>query len=696
MRLRRKTILTVAAILTVMTIVIVAVASNLVMASALSQEKREVKKDMDRVLAAIVSQEDEMGRVVADWAGWDDTYSFIQDLNQEYIDSNLHYNTCSSLQLNYLLFFNYSLDLAYGLGYDYDAGVELNISQGVIDKIAHDLKDIPLVNPDDAESGLVLTENGVLLLSVHTITDSSLSAPVMGSLVMARYINPARMVEMSNDVQVTTELFSADDPTGSGIGPSTWDDVVVNGAAWMGPVDDRTFEAFHVINGIDGSTAAVAKIQNTRETVAQATSAINLLTSTLVLVSVAFCLVTLVVTDRFTMRRLQRLSQQVSEIGLKGDVSYRINMDGSDELSELADEVNKTLDAIVTVENELRESERRYKAIVNDHTEMIFRMLDEGTITFANDALMKELHRESRQVIGRHIGDVLPPSIVTILVAQCREAGETGNVVVRDYRYFHRAEKRDKWYSWSVRGIASEGKTQEFQGVGRDLTEQKLAEEALGQANKKLNLMASVTRHDVMNQLTVAHGFVSISKIQTSDPKIVEHLAKAEAALRSIQGHLEFTRDYQRTGLAQPIWIPLKSAIEKAAAGPRANGIDIRTDVGDYEIFTDPLVEKVFYNLLDNAQRHGGGVNEITVSCRPVDDGLLLMFQDDGKGVPAEEKEQIFQAGYGSNTGYGLFLAREILGATGMTIREAGRPGQGAMFEVQVPPGKYRRGSSIT
>jgi signal transduction histidine kinase len=64
--------------------------------------------------------------------------------------------------------------------------------------------------------------------------------------------------------------------------------------------------------------------------------------------------------------------------------------------------------------------------------------------------------------------------------------------------------------------------------------------------------------------------------------------------------------------------------------------------------------------------------------------------EDDGNGILAEEKEMIFERGYGKNTGMGLFLAREILDITGITIRETGEPGKGARFEMTVPEGAYR------
>jgi signal transduction histidine kinase len=59
--------------------------------------------------------------------------------------------------------------------------------------------------------------------------------------------------------------------------------------------------------------------------------------------------------------------------------------------------------------------------------------------------------------------------------------------------------------------------------------------------------------------------------------------------------------------------------------------------------------------------------------------------------VPVEEKLLIFEKGFGKNTGLGLFLSKEILSITGISIAEKGIFGKGAKFEISVPKGKYRR-----
>ncbi|MCX6699857.1 MAG: ATP-binding protein [Methanomicrobiales archaeon] len=68
----------------------------------------------------------------------------------------------------------------------------------------------------------------------------------------------------------------------------------------------------------------------------------------------------------------------------------------------------------------------------------------------------------------------------------------------------------------------------------------------------------------------------------------------------------------------------------------------------------------------------------------------VIVCEDDGVGVQADEKERIFERGFGKNTGLGLALSREILDITGITIREVGEPGKGARFEMVVPKGAWR------
>jgi signal transduction histidine kinase len=149
---------------------------------------------------------------------------------------------------------------------------------------------------------------------------------------------------------------------------------------------------------------------------------------------------------------------------------------------------------------------------------------------------------------------------------------------------------------------------------------------------------------------------------------------------------IEFTQAYQSLGLKNPQWQNISMLINALPAGQ----VQIVNDTGGtLRLFADPMLEHVFINLLDNAVRHGEHVTTITVTAKETGSGLVLTWEDNGIGVPAEDKERIFERGFGKHTGLGLFLIREILSITGITIRETGIPGKGARFEILVPAGAY-------
>jgi PAS domain S-box-containing protein len=224
----------------------------------------------------------------------------------------------------------------------------------------------------------------------------------------------------------------------------------------------------------------------------------------------------------------------------------------------------------------------------------------------------------------------------------------------------------------------------------RDITERKRAEEALTLASRKLNLLSGITRHDIMNQLTVLSGSLELSLGTIRDAEGIAHINRAQKAAKTIQHQISFTKEYEELGVRAPAWLR-PSAVARAAAMQLAlKTIAIEVSDEQLEIYADPLLVKVFYNLFDNARQYGGAVTKINISNRPAGTGLILSVEDNGGGLTAEDKKHLFERGFGKHTGLGLFLSREILSITGITIRETGEPGRGARFEITVPEGSFR------
>ncbi|MDG6257391.1 MAG: ATP-binding protein [Methanomicrobiaceae archaeon] len=154
---------------------------------------------------------------------------------------------------------------------------------------------------------------------------------------------------------------------------------------------------------------------------------------------------------------------------------------------------------------------------------------------------------------------------------------------------------------------------------------------------------------------------------------------------------ISFTQVYQDIGIETPAWQDLQMVATVAAGKFHFNGItpDIRLE--EIEIYADPFLQKVFYNIFDTLLRHGNGVSAISLTTADREDQPAIRIEDGGTGIPEAEKEEIFLRKYGKKTGPGLFLTREIFAITGIGIRETGTVGTGARFESLVPAGAFRR-----
>jgi PAS domain S-box-containing protein len=336
----------------------------------------------------------------------------------------------------------------------------------------------------------------------------------------------------------------------------------------------------------------------------------------------------------------------------------------------------------------LQESEALFRNLVEIADEGILTIDAEQRLTYVNHRIEEMLGYDAGEIIGKNSRDFFDPA----LEKEFEERFERRRMGESERYDFELVAKDGSRIPVRVAAVPLRNASGAFIGsmsVVVDISEMIAKEETLQRMNRRLNILSSITRHDILNQISVIGGYLELEKKAASPEKHAERLQKMAAALNSISRQIAFTKDYEEMGVKAPIWQGVAPTVRAAAAGLDLERIDLVIDTGGLQIFADPLLVKVFYNLLENSIRHGAGVTKVEVRVQKAERGLEITYRDDGAGIPEELRDSLFSRGCGGRSGLGLFLSKEILAITRIDIREDGGAA-GVCFHITVPEGGYR------
>jgi PAS domain S-box-containing protein len=346
--------------------------------------------------------------------------------------------------------------------------------------------------------------------------------------------------------------------------------------------------------------------------------------------------------------------------------------------------------ARLQMQEELQKSQERLSHILKTTPVGVFESKVNGSLTYVNERWEEMTGMTFQDMRSRAWKEIQEPLNRMRISKEMWKKFQSRLLPDGEIR-FMRPDGTIIWlYGQSAPVYDNEGEVRGFVGTITDMTDRKRIEDAVHLANQKLNLMNDITRHDILNTITGIFGLIDMAIASGNREELARLLEQIKEEGRLIQRQITFTRDYQGVGVNAPVWQNVRDVAARAVSGLSSPGVSIEVDLEETEIFADPLLEKVFYNLVDNALRYGEHLTKIRFYYQISDIGLTLICEDDGVGIPDTAKARVFERGVGKNTGMGLFLAREILRITGISIRETGVYGKGSRFELIIPNGTWR------
>jgi len=231
-------------------------------------------------------------------------------------------------------------------------------------------------------------------------------------------------------------------------------------------------------------------------------------------------------------------------------------------------------------------------------------------------------------------------------------------------------------------------------GVSTDITEQKWMQEVLNEAiekvvelNEKLHVVESLTRHDIRNKLSALNGRIFLLKKHLKgNTDAQSQLKEMESVSHQILKILEFEKYYVQVGSEERTNIAVDRYVTEASMlFSDLKGAKLTNDCNGLTVFADSMLRQLFYNMMDNTLKYGEKTTTIRVHYKEEKDHMRLIYEDDGVGIPDEEKSKLFQEGQGKGTGFGLYLIKRICEGYGWTIQETGKHGEGVQFTMTIP-----------
>ncbi|HEY3419528.1 MAG TPA: response regulator [Methanomassiliicoccales archaeon] len=384
--------------------------------------------------------------------------------------------------------------------------------------------------------------------------------------------------------------------------------------------------------------------------------------------------------------------EEIAIEALNSGADYYIQKGGEPgaQFAELTHHIIRAIDRR-EAEAKLGESIEKFRALVEVIGDWRWEMDAKGTYTYCSPQVFDVIGYQPSEMIGKRVTDFIPRDDRAKVKRSVMEglSSEGGLRQFENIR-MHRDGSSRYIESSVVPVLDKREKIVGYRGVDRDVTREKEMEGALEEANHRLEILESVTWHDTMNQLSILSGNVELLRNDPKPEAKDKYLRRIETAANSVRKHIDFTRNYQRTGKTRPVWLDVSHSFSLASSMLDLQDVRIECTLPRMEIKSDPMLVKAFFNMMENSLRYGQKVTEIRLSAERDGDGLTLIYSDNGVGIPLEDKDRIFLRGFGNNTGLGMFLIKSIFKITNIDIKETGFPGEGIRLEMYVPKDKIR------
>jgi sensor domain CHASE-containing protein len=374
MKLRLKTLITIGVVFTVLFIILTTVTQSIILTSFQELENESVERNIQRAIKMFFYEFDSIKKSSYDWSAWNDTYTFVEDRNQNYIDTNLQNISFEGIGINIMMFYNASFDLVFGKIHDpqneNDSPILQALSQAIIENDW-------LLHHNSTTSyfqGIIQVSDNILLIASRPILTSAEEGPIHGTLIMGQFLNDDCITEISDLIGLPFIIVRLDS-----ILPKDFEiarqSLTENKSTVLQPLNDTIIAGYSLINDIYDDPALIFRIEQDRDIYQQGVESVwNLIIFLIITTLIIFMTITLLL-QKLIISPLTKLTKNILEISTTIDLSNRITVQGNDEFTTLTKTTNTLLNALEksqqNLQGKINELEHYKRSTIDRELKMI-------------------------------------------------------------------------------------------------------------------------------------------------------------------------------------------------------------------------------------------------------------------------------------------------------------------------------------
>lgn len=680
MNLRNRSILVLSLTFFIFFIIIAAVSLSVTLSGLDRIEYQDMGDAVNQTESALTAESAALMITTHDWAWWDDMADFAIDHNTGFLEHNANPDSMATLRIHLLLIQDANGNLLYGRVISNDFGTDAPIPEDLLALIRNNPRLTTHSEDDAGLSGLLLTSHGPMIVASVPILRSDKSGPVLGTLIMGRYLEPDPLERITEITGYNVVFDWPGKETPQIIPPAVQEQLEGGRNLVLVAENEITITGYSRIQDL-AKRDLFLRVSMGRQLYRIGVANIFTYLVLLALWAVITGIIVVIIMDRTVLQRMDKLTDHVRSLSGNRDAVPLQVLTGNDELAQL----EKT---IITSRTDLLVREQQLRAFVNAMPGPAALFSLEGKILLANPAFAALLNKRPEEVAGSDVR-VLSPA------EDLERYNRFVQTAIRKKEVVHfEEESGEKTSLISIYPVFdNKGEVIQIGLLTFDISERKRLENALQKVTKKIALLNTVIFSDIQNKVFVQMGYLELARQMAVDPRQNNYLERQEAVVREIQSSLRFAKQYNDMGINPPRWQNVLDVMLFAISHLELGSITRDFCLEGLEIYADSLLERVFVTLVENTILHAKGATHIRAGYTLSGDDAVIFVEDNGPGIPEDQKEEIFKKGAGAGGSAGLFLSREILSITGITIRENGIFGKGARFEIRVPKGSYRLSS---